>query len=198
MNTSSYLQWTGRSVLVSAVSMILSVTINIYSYATGSITFGTHTHSVVVETFDVLTTAFLLPLPLGFYLVYRAYDRRLSTLSALLGTITFVAVTIVHVLFVFAVLWFSDPISKYLYAGIGVGYICWLVMTANLAHRSGKPVRGTLLNVIGATIVGFPVWAFWTGYLLAAGKLTDQPAQRDIASSPTQATLADPRIASSR
>jgi hypothetical protein len=176
MKTSTYLHWVGWSVLLSAISMVLSVTINIYAYATGSITFGTHTHSVVVETFDVLTTGFLLPLPLGFYMIYKANVPRLSFLSTLIGSITLLAVTVLHILFVFEVLWFSDPISKYLYAVIGIGFISWLIMVANLAYRSKKPVHGTLVNIIGATIIGFPFWAFSIAYLLVAGKLTDRLA----------------------
>ncbi len=176
MKTTTYLHWVGWSVLLSAISMILSVTINIFAYMNGSITYGTHTHSVIVETFDVLTTGFLLPLPFGFYMIYRKYGPRLSYRSTLVGTITFLAVTILHMLFVFEVLWFSDPISKYLYGVVGIGFISWLIMTAALAHRSRKPAHGTLINIIGATIVGFPIWAFSTGYLLVAGKLTDQTA----------------------
>ena len=175
MKTSTYLRWAGCSVLLSAISMVLSVTFNILAYSTGSITFGTHTHSLIVETFDVLTTGFLLPLPYGFYRVYRGNAPRLSIVSFLVGTLTFLVVTVEHVLFVFEVLWFSDPISLYLYAAIGICFIAWLIMIANLARRSKKPVHGSLINIIGATIIGFPIWAFLTGYILAAGKLTDQP-----------------------
>lgn len=194
MKTSTSLRWIGWSVLFSATAMILSVTINILAYMNGSITYGTHTHSVIVETFDVLTTGFLLPLPFAFYRIYRMHAPRLSYLSTLVGSITFVAVTIVHVLFVFEVLWFSDPISKYLYAGIGVGYVVWLIMIATLAHRSRKPAYGPLINIIGATIVGFPIWAFWTGYLLAAGKLTDEPAHGNIGPRSAQTGLAGQKI----
>ncbi len=176
MKISTYLHLVGWSVILSAISVILSVTFNILAYKAGSITFGTHTHSVLVETFDFLTTGFLLPLPIGYYLIYRTYAPRLSFLSALVGTITFLVVTIEHVLFVFEVLWFSDPISLYLYAAVGIGFISWLIMIANLAHRSSKPAYGSMLNIIGATIVGFPIWALSTGYLLVAGKLTDWPA----------------------
>ena len=176
MKTTTYLHWVGWSVILSGISMILSVMFLILAYSTGSITVGTHTHSVLVETFDVLTTGFLLPLPFGFYLIYRTYATRLSYLSTLVGTITLLAVTILHVLFVFEVLWFSDPISQYLYAMIGVGFISWLLMIAMLANRSRKPAHGFLLNIIGAIIVGFPIWVFSMGYLLISGRLTDQPA----------------------
>ncbi len=175
MKTSTYLRLVGWSVLVSAVSLILSISFNIAAYVNGSITFGTHTHSVVVETFDVLITGFLLPLPFGFYLVYRTYAPRLSFWSAVVGTVAFVTVTIEHVLFVTTVMWFSDPISLYLYAAVGIAFSAWLIMISILAHRSGRPAHGTLLNIIGATIAGFPIWAFWTAYLFIAGKMTSQP-----------------------
>jgi hypothetical protein len=176
MKTTKYLHWVGWSVILSGISMFLSVLFLILAYSAGSVTPGTHTHSVLVETLDVLTTGFLLPLPFGFYLIYRTYASRLSYLSALVGTITLLAVTILQALFVFEVLWFSDPISQYLYEVIGVGLIFWLLMIAMLANRSRKPAHGSLLNIIGATMVGFPIWVFSMGYLLISGRLTDQPA----------------------
>ena len=176
MKTTTYLHWAGWSVILSGITMILSVMFLIRAYSAGSITIGTHTHSVFVETLDVLTTGFLLPLPFGFYLIYRNYAMRLSYLSTLVGTITLLAVTVLHVLFVFEVLWFSDPISTYIYALIGVGFTSWLLMIANLANRSRKPVHGFLLNIIGAIIVGIPIWIFSIGYLLISGRLTDQAA----------------------
>src|SRR5262245_42495360 len=100
MNTSSSLRWVGWSVLASAVAMVLSIIFNIIAVSNGSITPGMRTHSVLVETFDVLTTGFLLPVPLAFYLIYRNYAPRLSLLSMLLGMITLIGVTILHITFV--------------------------------------------------------------------------------------------------
>lgn len=176
MKTTTYLRWTGWSVILSGISMILSLAFLVLAYSRGAVTARTHSHSVLVETFDVLSTGFLLPLPFGYYLIYKTYATRLSFLSTLVGTITLLAVTILHVLFVFEVLWFSDPISQYLFAVIGVGLIFWLLMIAYLANRSRMPAHGTLLNILGATIVGIPIWVFLTGYLLISGRLTDQPA----------------------
>jgi len=82
----------------------------------------------------------------------------------------------VNVLFVFEVLWFSDPVSQYLYAVVGVGLFLWLLMIAILANGSKKPAHGSLLNILGASIVGIPIWIFSMGYLLISGRLTDQPA----------------------
>ncbi|HLF74357.1 MAG TPA: hypothetical protein VI524_08430 [Anaerolineales bacterium] len=173
MNTSSSLRWVGWAVLASAVSMILSITFNIIAVSNGSITPGTRTHSVLVEAFDVLTTGFLIPLPFAFYLIYRAYAARLSLISTLLGAIALIGLTILHILFVFEVMWFIDSLAYYAYGGIV--FSLWLIITAYLAYKSHKPARGTLLNLLGASMVGFPVWTFWLGYLLASGKLTAEP-----------------------
>jgi hypothetical protein len=146
---------------------------NIIAVSNGSITPGTRTHSILVEIFDVLTTGFLIPLPFAFYLIYRAYAPRLSLISTLLGTVTLIGVTILHIRFVFEVLRFIYSLTYYAYVGIGISL--WLLITAYLAHISHQPKHATLLNLLGASLVGFPVWAIWLGYVLASGKLTDQP-----------------------
>jgi hypothetical protein len=173
MKTSSSLRWVGWSVLASVVSMILSITFNIIAVSNGTLILGARAHSVLVETFDVLTTGFLIPVPFAFYFIYRADAPRLSLFSTLLGTIALIGVTIMHILFVFEVMWFIDSLAYYLY--ICIGLILWLLSTAYLAYISHKPKYGTILNILGASILGFPVWMVWLGYLLATGKLTDQP-----------------------
>ena len=172
MKTPSSFRWVGWLVLASAVSMVLSIVFNMIAVSNGSITPGTRTHSILVETFDVLTTGFLIPLPFAFYLIYRAYAPRLSFFSMLLGACMLIGVTILHILFVFEVVWFIDSLGYYVIVGIGLSL--WLIIVAFLAYRSHKPAHGTLLNLLGASIVGFPVWEIWLGYLLASGKLTDQ------------------------
>ena len=172
MKTTSSLRWVGWCVLASVVSMILSITFNIIAVSNGSITPGTRTHSVLVETFDVLTTGFLIPLPFAFYSIYRAYAPRLRFFSMLLGASMLISVTILHILFVFEVVWFIDSLGYY--AIVAIGLSLWLIIVAYLAYRSHKPRHGTLLNLLGASMVGFPMWEIWLGYLLASGKLTDE------------------------
>ena len=173
MKTSSSLRWVGWSVLASLVSMILSITFNIIAVSNGSLIPGARSHSVLVETFDVLTTAFLIPVPFAFYFIYRAYAPRLILFSTLLGAIALIGLTILHILFVFEVMWFIDSLAYYAYGSIAL--ILWLLITAYLAYKSHKPYGGVLLNLFGASLVGFPVWMIWLGYVLASGKLTDQP-----------------------
>jgi hypothetical protein len=174
MNTSSSLRWVGWLLVLSGISMILSFAINILNVSQGWVSIGTHTHSVVAETFDVLTTGFLVPVPFAFYRLYRAKAPRLSLFSLWLGSLTLVGVTILHILFVFEILWFADVGWTYLI--FGAGFIVWLICAAFLAHKSGKPVGGALVNGLGASVVGFPIWTFWLGYLFASGRLADHPA----------------------
>lgn len=172
MKRSSSLRWVGWLVLASTASMILSIVFNILAVSNGSIIPGTRTHSVLVETFDVLTTGFLISVPYTFYLIYRPYAPRLSLLSMVLGTMALVGVTILHLLFIFEILWFVDSLAYYLYISIGLSF--WLIIVAYLAYKSKKPSYGALFNLLGASIVGFPVWMVWLGSMLASGKLTEQ------------------------
>ena len=172
MKTSSSLRWVGWLVLASVVSTILSIVFNVIAVSNGTLIPGARSHSVLVETFDVLATGFLIPLPFALYLIYRAYAPRLSLLSMLLGAIVLIGFTIMHILFVFEVMWYIDSLAYYAYGSIV--FSLWLIITAYLAYKSHKPARGTLLNLLGASLVGFPVWAIWLGYVLASGRLTDQ------------------------
>jgi hypothetical protein len=171
MKSSSSLRWLGWSVLLSGVSMILSISLTILAISEGWMTLGPHSHSAAVESFDALTTGFLLPLPFAFHWMYRSYAPRLSRFSTWLGFLTMAGVTILHILFVFEVLWFSDV--GWVYIIFGAGFSAWLLCIAYLAYKSGKPPRGPLLNIVGASIVGFPVWIFWLGYLLASEKMRE-------------------------
>jgi hypothetical protein len=174
MNTSSSLRWVGWAVLASAVSMILSIVFNIIAVSNGTLIPGARSHSVLVETFDVLSTGFLIPVPFAFYWIYRAYAPRLILFSTLLGAIALIGVTIMHILFVFEVMWFIDSLAYYAYGCVALSL--WLIITAYLVNKSHKPYGGVLFNLLGASIVGFPIWMIWLGYVLASGKLTEQPA----------------------
>jgi hypothetical protein len=171
MKTTSSLRWVGWCVLASVISMILSITFNIIAIANGSITPGTRTHSILVETFDVLTTGFLIPVPFALHWIYRAYAPRLSFFAMLLGASMLIGVTILHILFVFEVVWFIDALGYY--AIVGISLSLWLISVAYMAYGAQKPRYGTVLNLLGASLVGFPVWEIWLGYLLASGKLTE-------------------------
>jgi len=170
MKTFSSLRWVGWSVLASLVSMILSITFSLIAVSNGTITPGTRTHSVLVETFDFLTTGFLIPVPFVFHLIYRTHAPRLSFFSMLLGASMLIGVTILHILFIFEVVWYIDSLGYYYIVAIGLSV--WLVIVAYLANKSHKPTYGTLLNLLGASMVGLPVWEIWLGYLLVSEKLT--------------------------
>jgi hypothetical protein len=132
---------------------------------------GTHTHLLLVETLDSLTTTLLIPLPLALDRIYRPYAPRLSRFAMWIGTALLVGITLLHFSFVFEILWYVD-VAGYYFAAFPI-FPIWLLMLARLAYLSHKPAHGVLLHLLGATIVGFPVWAIWLGSLLASGKLTD-------------------------
>ena len=170
MKTSSSLRWVGWSLAASGVCMVTSIVINIVVLANGTLVLGTHTHSALMETFDALTITFLLPVPYAYHRIYRRHAPGPSLFAMLTGTISFSAALLLNILFIFEILWFSDSLGYY--GVIVIGYILWLVLCAYLAYRSRRPAHGVLLNLTGATVVGFPIWLIWLARLFLSGKLT--------------------------
>jgi hypothetical protein len=117
--------------------MITSIVINILVLANGTLVFGTHTHSVLMETFGALTITFLLPVSSAYHQIYRRYAPGLSLFAMLTGSISFSGALLLNILFIFEILWFSDSPG---YLGFIVpGYILWLVLSACLHSGAADP-----------------------------------------------------------
>lgn len=85
----------------------------------------------------------------------------------LIGVAVGVAGTILSLLFVFEVLWFVDLFAEFLYGLLA--FSLWMLLEAFLARQNGKPPRDFVMALIGATIIGYPLWAVWLGrHLLSA------------------------------
>lgn len=134
-------------------------------------TASTRPHSIYGEVSDILTAVFLLPTVLGLYRIYRT----ISPLLSLLSTIALISVTltgiILHALLIFGILSFPD-VAYIFFLGL-LGLSLWLFIIAYLARKSQKPRHGFVMGLVGATIIGYPVWAIWMGGLLASGKLAE-------------------------
>lgn len=129
-------------------------------------------HSIYNEVLDILTSAFLLPVVIALYRVYRKTSPILSHLSTILLTLITVAGIILHMLVIFGI--FSFPEVAYIFFSGLLILSLWLFMVAYLAYRSRKPKHGLLMGILGATIIGYPVWAIWIGRQLISGKLTEE------------------------
>ena len=100
----------------------------------------------------------LLPAVLAFQRGFEADSPRLGTVLAALGVVGIAGVTVFQGLLVAGRLTFAEEIGP-----VGIAYlplVAWFVGTGWLTARAGIDRRGTAFGGVGASYVGFPVWAW--------------------------------------
>jgi SAM-dependent methyltransferase len=111
----------------------------------------------------LVLVSYLLALP-SVLVLHRLLSRRYpvaSTIAALTGTIGIAVVVVFQGLLVAGVLTFEQQIGPAL-----IGFLVvmgWFIATGYLGSRDGVIPRGTRLGILGASYIGFPVWAVALG-----------------------------------
>jgi len=89
----------------------------------------------------------------------------LSFVLAGVGLVSIGAIVLLQGLLVIGTLTFEEQIGpvSIVYLGLAV----WFVLTGYLGRTSGILPHGVRMGLLGATYVGYPIWAFWmSGQLL--------------------------------
>jgi hypothetical protein len=150
--------------------MIISIVLTGIVFSKGTVVPGTRTHNPLIEVFDVSAALFLILLPIALDRLYRTAAPLLSRLAMLIGVAVGMAGTILSLLFVFEVLWFVDVFAEFLYGLLA--FSLWMLLEAFLARQSGKSSGGFIMALLGATIIGYPLWAIWLGRVLLSAKVS--------------------------
>ena len=109
------------------------------------------------DTLVIVQYVLVLPALVVVHLALRDTSPRASLVLAGLGGAGVALVVVSQGLLVLGVLTFEEQIGPAL-----VGYIplaAWFIATGVLLARSGLDPRGTAMGVVGASYLGFPVWA---------------------------------------
>ena len=117
---------------------------------------------------DVLVMlAYLLTAPAVLVLVPLLRPRAplLSVLVAVIGLLSIAGIVFLQMLLVIGVLTFEQQIG--LVSIVYVGLAVWFVVTGYLGRAAGFLPDGVRMGILGATYVGYPVWAFWLSRRLA-------------------------------
>jgi hypothetical protein len=106
---------------------------------------------------------YLLALPLAFALhrLVQARSPILSTAAMLAGVAGMVAIIVLQYLLVTGALTFEQQIGPVAVAFLAVAV--WLVVTGYLGRSTGRLPRSLLMSILGASYIGYPIWAFWLG-----------------------------------
>ena len=84
-----------------------------------------------------------------------------SAIAASIGIVAIGAIVVLQALLVGERLTFEEQVGPATLAILSLGVS--LVMTGYLGRASGVLPGGLRMGLIGATYVGYPIWAFWAG-----------------------------------
>jgi hypothetical protein len=143
--------------VIAAVGMVFLVAMAV-SFAIGAKTAGMATgwvNDVLVMVSYALTAPAILAL--GPLLPPRA--RIPYAIAATVGLLSIAGIVLLQLLLVLGVLTFDQQIGPV--SIVYLGLAAWLVMGGYLGRASGVLPNGVRWGILGATYVGYPVWAFW-------------------------------------
>lgn len=151
---------------VAAATMLVSTAFLAIAHIAGGMQFGDGSHSAIVDTLHTITTVLLAPLPFALDRVLAPTDRRRSAAGVALAVDAILFGAVLHALFALGVVPFEAVTSLVLVAyGAFAG---WLWIVGSLGASSGRLPHGRRMAVVGATVVGLPVWLVWVARRLDA------------------------------
>ena len=147
------------SALVGATTLSIAMAFIAIAHVAGGMRFGDGTHSAIVDGLHVVTALALLPIPFALHRSLGAISPRRSAAAVALAVDAIAFGAILHALFAAGVITFEAAGPLLL-----IGYLAfagWLWIVGSLGSASGQLPNGRRMSVVGATIVGLPVWLVW-------------------------------------
>jgi hypothetical protein len=163
-----------RALQVAAVVSAAGIVFLVGMFAAFAI--GNPSSAMVLGTINdalvVVQYVLLLPAVVALQAVLRDGSPRSRLVVAALGVVGIAGVAVLQGLLVAGVVTFEQEIGP-----AGIAYIplaAWFIATGRQAGRSGLDPHGTAFGIVGATYLGFPIWA-WR----LAGRLGRLPIMRE-------------------
>jgi hypothetical protein len=145
--------------LLAATTLSVTMAYLAIAHVAGGMRFGDGTHSAIVDGLHVVTAVALLPVPFALHRLLGRVSPRLSAAGVALAVDAIAFGAILHALFAFGVIAF-DAAGPLLLIGY-LTFAGWLWIVGSLGSASGTFPNGRRMAVVGATIVGLPVWLVW-------------------------------------
>jgi hypothetical protein len=144
---------------LAATTLLVSMAFLAIAHLAGGMRFGDGSHSAIVDTLHTLTIVLLAPLPFALHRLLAPVDRRRSAAAVALAVDAIVFGAVLHALFALGLVPFQAVTSLVL---VGYGaFAGWLWMVGSLGASSGRLPNGRRMALLGATIVGLPIWLVW-------------------------------------
>ena len=147
------------SALVAATTLTVAMAFLAIAHLAGGMRFGDGNHSAIVDGLHVVTALALLPVPFALHRLLTSVSPRRSAAAVALAVDAIAFGAILHALFATGVIAFDGAGPLLL-----IGYLAfagWLWIVGSLGSTSGRLPNGRRMAVIGATMVGLPIWLVW-------------------------------------
>jgi hypothetical protein len=144
--------------LLAATVLAVTTAFLAIAHVAGGMTFD-GSHSPIVELLHTVTILLLLPLPFALHRALAPDAPRGSAAGVALAVDALVFGAILHALFALGTTSFGAAGPLLL-----VGYLAfagWLWIVGSRGSDSGRLPNGRRMAVIGATVVGLPLWLVW-------------------------------------
>jgi hypothetical protein len=155
------------SAVLAATILAVTTAFLAMAHLAGGLAFGGGTHAGIVELLHVATISLLLPLPFALHRMLGEVAPRASAAGVALAVDALVFGVILHALFAAGITTFEGAGPLVL-----IGYLAfagWLWIVGARGSDSGRLPGGRRMALVGATVVGFPLWLLWVSRHLTGG-----------------------------
>jgi hypothetical protein len=151
---------------LSATILVTTMAFLVVAHVAGGPRFGDGGHSAIVDAFDALAILLLLPIPFALHELLAGVDRRGSAAAVALAVDAIVFGSVLHAAFALEIVRFeaAGPLLAIGYAA----FVGWLWIVGTLGERDGTLPNGGRLALVGATVVGLPIWLLVVGRRLTS------------------------------
>ncbi|MFL5778650.1 MAG: hypothetical protein ACJ761_06875 [Chloroflexota bacterium] len=149
---------------LSAATLVVAFGLLAIGHASGGLRVGDGGHSAIVDALLALAIALLIPVPLALHARFGALRPQLSAAGVALAVDAVAFGAILHTAFAADLLRF-DASGILLVAGYAA-FASWLWIVGSLGSDAGVLPGGRRMALVGATLVGMPVWLLWVAHRL--------------------------------
>ena len=146
--------------IISAIGVVFLITMFVL-FATPNRELGM-TFGMLNDICVAIQYLLTIPIAVALYRILLPHNPRLIGAATVIGIIMMIAVIVLQLLLVFKVLTFEQQalwVSLAMIVGVG----SWMVITGYVARSTGRLPNSVLMSWVGASYLGYPVWAVWLG-----------------------------------
>lgn len=147
--------------IISAVGVVFLIALYVLAFATPFMALGL-TFGMLNDITAAIQYLLTIPIAVALYRILLPHNPRRIRVATVVGISMMIVVIALQMLLVLGTVTFQQQavwVSLALFLGVG----SWMVTTGSIARSTGRLPNSVRMSWVGATWIGYPVWAFWLG-----------------------------------